>query len=335
MDVAVDLGTANVLVYVKGRGIVLREPSVVAQDRDSGRVVAVGAEARRMLGRTPGHIVAVRPLREGVIADFDLTQVMLRHFLGRVTLRRALFRPRVMVCVPTGITDVERRAVVEAASQSGAGQTYLVEEPWAAALGASLDISEPAGQMVVDIGGGTTDIAVLSLGGIVLGTSVRVAGDKFDDAIVKYVRRRYNLLIGERTAEDLKVNVAAVLPEVRDVTADVRGRDLVTGLPATVQVTTAELAEGLRETTGEVVAAIRGVLERTPPELAADIVDRGLVMTGGGSLLAGLDQLVARETCVPVHVADDPLSCVVIGAGKALEAGRFGERMRGRVARGF
>jgi rod shape-determining protein MreB len=314
----VDLGTASILIYLRGKGIVLREPSVVALERDTQRLIAVGEEARRMLGRTPDYIATVRPLREGVIADYEITQRMLRHLLKKVGGFHLFFRPRLMVCVPSGITNVEERAVKQAALQAGAKEAYLIEEPLAAALGVGLDISRPEGSMVVDIGGGTTDIAVLSLGGIVYSRSLRVGGDKFDAAIVQYIRRRHNLLIGEQTAEEVKIEVGTVYPGVRDAAATIRGRDLVTGLPKTVEITSAELREAMREPTEAVISAIKEVLEQTPPELAADIVDRGIVMTGGGSLLHGLDLLLQEETGLPVHLADDPISSVALGAGKAL-----------------
>jgi len=297
---------------------VLREPSVVALERDTQRLIAVGEEARRMLGRTPEYIATVRPLREGVIADYEITQRMLRHLLKKVGGFHLFFRPRLMVCVPSGITNVEERAVKQAALQAGAKEAYLIEEPMAAALGVGLDISRPEGSMVVDIGGGTTDIAVLSLGGIVYSRSLRVGGDKFDAAIVQYIRRRHNLLIGEQTAEEVKIEVGTVYPGVRDAAGTIRGRDLVTGLPKTVEITSAELREAMREPTEAVISAIKEVLEQTPPELAADIVDRGIVMTGGGSLLHGLDLLLQEETGLPVHLADDPISSVALGAGKAL-----------------
>ncbi len=320
MDIAVDLGTANVLVYVKGKGIVLREPSVVAIERDTGRILAVGEEARRMLGRTPGNITATRPLRDGVIADYDVTEAMLKYFISRIAGRRTLFRPRIMVCVPSGITTVEKRAVLEACMQAGARKTYLIEEPLAAALGAGVDITVPSGSMVVDIGGGTTDVAVLSLGGIVLSESLRLGGDRFDEAIARYIKREYNLMIGERTAEDLKIEIGTAFPQERDEAVDVRGRDLVSGLPKTIRVTSRETYEAMLEPITAVIEVLKSVLERTPPELAADIIDKGIVLTGGGALLHGLDRLVAEETGIPVHLADDPMSCVAMGTGKALEA---------------
>ncbi|MHB1127145.1 MAG: rod shape-determining protein MreB [Bacillota bacterium] len=320
MDIGVDLGTASVLVYVKGRGIVLNEPSVVAIDRNTGQVIAVGEEGRRMLGRTPGNIVAIRPLREGVIADYDTTERMLRYFINKACGRRWLFKPRVMVCIPSGVTGVEERAVREASLQAGAGQSYLIEEPLAAALGAGLDISDACGSMVVDIGGGTTDIAVLSLGGIVCSKSLRVGGDKFDEAIVRYIRREYNLMIGERSAEELKIKVGSAFPHGRldNTSMELRGRDLVTGLPKTITVSSRQAYEAMAEPVEDVVGAVKEVLEKTPPELSADIINRGIVMTGGGALLHGLDILLREETGLPVHIPPDPISCVALGTGKAL-----------------
>lgn len=320
MDIGVDLGTANVLVYIKGKGIVLREPSVVAIDRDSNRILAIGEEARRMLGRTPGNIIAIRPLREGVIADYDTTETMLRHFIEKVAGKSMFFKPRIMVCIPSGVTTVEKRAVLEAAIQAGAKKTYLVEEPLAAALGAGLIISEPCGSMVVDIGGGTTDIAVLSLGGIVVSESLRIGGDKFDESLVKYVKREYNIMIGERTAEEIKVNVGTAFTGGREETMEIRGRDLISGLPKTMRISSRETSEALAEPVSLIVDCVKSVLEKTPPELASDIVDRGIVMTGGGSLLHGLDTLINQETGIPTYLADDPLSCVALGTGKALES---------------
>lgn len=320
MDIGVDLGTANVLVYIKGKGIVLREPSVVAIDRDSNRILAIGEEARRMLGRTPGNIIAIRPLREGVIADYDTTETMLRHFIEKVAGKSMFFKPRIMVCIPSGVTTVEKRAVLEAAIQAGARKTYLVEEPLAAALGAGLIISEPCGSMVVDIGGGTTDVAVLSLGGIVVSESLRIGGDKFDESLVKYVKREYNIMIGERTAEEIKVNIGTAFSGGREETMEIRGRDLISGLPKTMRISSRETSEALVEPVSLIVDCVKSVLEKTPPELAADIVDRGIVMTGGGSLLHGLDTLINQETGIPTYLADDPLSCVALGTGKALES---------------
>lgn len=318
-DIGVDLGTASVLVYIKGKGIVLREPSVVTIDTQTGKVLAIGDEARRMVGRTPGNIIAVRPLREGVIADFEVTETMLRYFITKVCGRRMWFKPRIMVGVPSGVTTVEKRAVIEAATRAGARKTFLIEQPLAAAIGAGLDITRPSGSMVVDVGGGTTDIAVLSLGGIVLSGSIKVAGDKFDDAIVRHIRKEYNLMIGERTAEDLKIQVGTAYPSVRRDSMEIRGRDLVSGLPKTVIVTSQQVYEALNEPLEAIVRAIRSVLERTPPELAADISDKGIVLTGGGAMLHGLDRLLADETGVPVFLAEDPLSCVAVGTGRALE----------------
>ena len=320
MDIGIDLGTANVLVYIKGKGIVLREPSVVAVDKDTNQVLAVGEEARQMIGRTPGNIVAIRPLREGVIADYDITESMLRHFIEKVVGRSFVFRPRIMICIPSGVTMVEQRAVQEAAEQAGARHTQLIEEPLAAALGAGLDISEPCGSMVVDIGGGTTDIAVISLGGIVTSASLRIAGDKFDSSIIDYIKREFNLMIGERTAEDIKINIGAAFPEARQGHMDVRGRDLLSGLPKTIDVSVQQISEALKSPVTRIVDCVKRVLEDTPPELSADIMDRGIIMTGGGSMLYGLDELIRRETQIPTSLAEDPLSCVALGTGKALDS---------------
>ncbi|NPV28726.1 MAG: rod shape-determining protein [Firmicutes bacterium] len=319
-DIGVDLGTASVLVYVKGKGIVLNEPSVVAIDKNTGKMIAVGEEARQMLGRTPGNIVAMRPLRDGVIADYDVTERMLRYFIQKAVGRRLFFRPRVMVCIPSGVTSVEERAVRQAALQAGARQAYLIEEPLAAALGAGITISEASGNMVVDVGGGTTDVAVLSLGGIVCSKSLRVGGDKFDEAIIRYIRKEYNLMIGERTAEEFKIQIGTAYPRAKEPGEgmEIRGRDLVSGLPKTIRVTAEESYLALQEPVEQVVSAVKEVLERTPPELAADIINKGIVLTGGGSLLHGLDRLLSEETGLPVHVARDPISCVALGTGKAL-----------------
>jgi len=318
-DIGIDLGTATVLVYLRGKGIVLREPSVVALNRDSGQIFAVGEEARRMLGRTPGNIIALRPLRDGVIADYDSTEKMLRYFLQKACGRQGLLRPRVMVCIPSGVTGVEERAVRQAALQAGAKQAEVIEEPLAAALGAGLDIAEPSGSMVVDIGGGTTDIAVLSLGGIVSSSSLRVAGDKIDEAIVRHIRREHNLMIGERSAEELKINIGtAHLSVASSETMDIRGRDLVTGLPKTIRINSKEINIAIQEPLQQIVDGVKEVLEKTPPELSADLVDKGIVMTGGGCLLGGLDILLSEETGIPVHIAEDPISCVALGTGKAL-----------------
>lgn len=318
-DIGVDLGTANVLVYVKGRGIVLYEPSVVAMDKNSGKVIAVGSEARRMLGRTPGNIVATRPMRDGVIADYDVTEKMLKYFITKAVGRKLFFKPRVMVCIPSGVTNVEERAVRQAALQAGARKAFVIEEPLAAALGAGLDIAQPSGTMVVDIGGGTTDVAVLSLGGIVQSRSLRVGGDKFDEAIIRYVRREMNLAIGERTAEEIKIEIgSAYLPGEPERRMEIRGRDLVRGLPVAVEISSTQVYEAIKENLAAVVGAVKEVLETTPPELAADIVEKGIVLTGGGALLRGLDLLLSRETGLAVHVSDDPLSCVARGTGRAL-----------------
>ena len=318
-DMGVDLGTANTLVYVRREGIVLREPSVVAKRVDGGEILAVGEEAKKMIGRTPGDIVATRPLRDGVIADFDTTAAMLTYFI-RLGLRgRSFLRPRVVVGIPNGVTEVEKRAVIDATLQAGAREAYLIEQPMAAAIGAGLPVSEPVGSMVVDIGGGTTEVAVIALGGIVTARSLRVAGDEMDEAIIQYARKAYNLLIGERTAEDIKIAVGSAFPQREEQTIEVRGRDLVSGLPRTVRMTSTEIREAMAEPIAGIVEAVKMTLERTPPELAADIVDRGIVMAGGGSLLRGLDRLLGEETGMPVTVTEDPLSSVVLGTGKALE----------------
>ena len=319
MDIGIDLGTANVLVYIKGKGIVLREPSVVAIDKDTNQVLAIGEEARSMIGRTPGNIVAIRPLREGVIADYDITESMLRHFIEKVVGRSFVFRPRIMICIPSGVTMVEQRAVQEAAEQAGARHTQLIEEPLAAALGAGLDIAEPCGSMVVDIGGGTTDIAIISLGGIVNSASLRVGGDKFDSSIIAYIKREFNMMIGERTAEDIKINIGAAFPGARTGDMAVRGRDMLSGLPKTINITVDQVADALHDSVTSIVNCVKKVLEETPPELSADIMDRGIVMTGGGSMLYGLDELIRRETEIPTALADDPLSCVALGTGRALD----------------
>ncbi len=318
-DIGIDLGTASVLVYVKNRGIVLREPSVVAIDRNTGRILEVGDEARNMLGRTPGNIVAIRPLRDGVISDYDVTERMLRYFLRKVVGRRVLFKPRVVVCVPSGVTEVEKRSVIDATIDAGARFTQLIEEPIAAAIGAGIDIGKPYGSMVVDIGGGTTDIAVISLGSPVVAESIKVAGDKFDDSIIRFMRKRYNLLIGERTAEEIKMNIGCACPRKEALFMDVTGRNLVSGLPKIVRVGSDEIYEAIEETVQTIVETVHTVLEHTPPELAADIYDRGLVMTGGGALLYGLDRRLQEHTKVPCYVADDAISCVAIGTGRALE----------------
>jgi rod shape-determining protein MreB len=318
-DMGIDLGTANTLVHVKGRGIVLREPSVVAIQRDTGDVLAVGEEAKQMIGRTPGNIVAIRPMKDGVIADFDVTQSMLKYFIAKSMATRSFVRPRVVVAVPSGVTEVEKRAVIDATLQAGAREAYLIEEPMAAAIGAGLPVHEPTGNMVVDIGGGTTEVAVISLGGIVTSRSIRVGGDEMDEAIVQYIKRTYNLMIGERTAEEIKITIGSALT-VDDKRMDIRGRDLVTGLPKTLTITSEEVQRALTEPVFSIIEAVKVTLEKTPPELASDIMDRGIVMTGGGSLLRGLDKLLYQETGMPVHIAEETLSCVALGTGKALES---------------
>lgn len=320
-DLGIDLGTANTLVYIKGKGIVLNEPSVVAIQKDSGNILAVGDEAKQMIGRTPGNIVAIRPMKDGVIADFDVTHTMLRYFI-RKALRKSvnyLNRPRVVVCVPAGVTTVEERAVKEATIQAGAKEAFLIEEPMAAAIGSGMPIHEPTGNMIVDVGGGTTDVAIISLGGIVTSRSIRIGGDEMDEAILNYIKRSYNLMIGERTAEDIKINIGSAIPSAENKTYQVRGRDLVSGLPKLINISSNEIFEALYEPVSSILEAIRMCLEKTPPELAADIMDRGIMMAGGGSLLKGLDTLISNETGMPVHLADQPLSTVAIGAGKALE----------------
>ena len=319
-DIGIDLGTASVLVYAKGKGVVLKEPSVVAFDRDTNKIKAIGEEARLMLGRTPGNIVAVRPLRQGVISDYTVTEKMLSYFINR-TVGKSIFgrKPRISVCVPSGATEVEKKAVEDATYQAGAREVSIIEEPVAAAIGAGIDIAKPCGNMIVDIGGGTADIAVISLGGVVVSTSIKVAGDDFDEAIVRYMRKKHNLLIGERTAEDIKINIGTVYKRPENATMDVRGRNLVTGLPKTVTVTSEETEEALREPAYQIVDAVHNVLERTPPELAADISDRGIVLTGGGSLIQGLEELIESKTGINTMTAEDPLTAVDIGTGKYIE----------------
>ena len=322
-DIGIDLGTANVLVYVNGKGIVLEEPSVVAIEKRSNTVLAVGEEARRMIGRTPGNIVAIRPLRDGVISDYDVTEKMLTHYINKVVDKKGFarfFMPRIMVCVPTGVTEVEKRAVEEATRQAGAREVYIIEEPIAAATGAGIDISKPDGNMVIDIGGGTADIAVISLGGAVVSESIKVGGDKFDEAIVKYMKKQYNLLIGERTAEQIKINIGTAHTREDELTMDVRGRNLVTGLPENITINSSERLEALKECVDQIVSLAHLVLEKTPPELAADISDSGIIMTGGGSLLYGLDKRIEERTGISVRIAEDPLSCVAKGTGESLGA---------------
>ena len=318
-DIGIDLGTASVLVYIKGKGVVLREPSVVAMDKNTGKLLSVGAEAEAMLGRTPGNIVAMRPLRDGVISDYDMTERMLKEFIKKTTTF-SLFKPRLLICVPSGITEVEERAVIDAGIQAGARRAYLIEEPVAAAIGAGIDITKPDGHMVVDIGGGTADIAVISLSGVVESASIKTAGDKFDEAVVKYVRRKHNVLIGDRTAEEMKKTIGCVFPRPEEVTMEVKGRCLLTGLPRVFSVTSNEMIEAFEEVTGRILEAIHAVLERTPPELVADISTNGIVMTGGGSLVWGFDKLVESNTGIETHVADDAISCVAYGTGKSLDS---------------
>lgn len=321
-DLAIDLGTANTLIYVRGQGIVCNESSVVAVQKDSRgarRVLAVGLEAKRMLGRTPGNIVAIRPLKDGVIADFETTEAMLRYFIQKVHNRRALVRPRIVICVPNGITEVEKRAVKESAESAGAREVYLMEEPMAAAIGAGLPVTEPVGNMIVDVGGGTTEVAVISLAGVVFSRSIRVGGDKMDEAIIQYIKRKYNLLIGERTAELIKITIGSAYPTDEIQTMEIKGRDLLAGVPKTVELTDEEIRDSLLGSINQIVEAVRVALERTPPELASDIVDKGIVLAGGGALLRNLDVLLREETGLPVVVADDPLTAVVMGAGKALD----------------
>ncbi|HNR93973.1 MAG TPA: rod shape-determining protein [Kiritimatiellia bacterium] len=328
-DIGIDLGTANTLVYVRDRGIVLREPSVVAIQSGTNRVLAVGEEAKRMLGRTPGSIVAIRPMKAGVIADFEITEAMLRYFIRKVHNRGKLVRPRVIVAVPSGITEVEKRAVKDSAAHAGAREVYLIEEPMAAAIGVGLPVQEPAGNMIVDIGGGTTEVALISLAGIVFSRSVRVGGDQMDESIVQHMKRVYNLMIGERTAEEIKISIGSAYPMKEETTMEVKGRDLVAGLPKTLTVTSEEIREALHEPVATIVESIRITLERCPPELSADLVDRGLILAGGGALLNGIDKLIAEQTGLPVHVADDPLCAVAEGTGVVLHELNFLRKMSG------
>jgi rod shape-determining protein MreB len=318
-DMGIDLGTANTLIYVKGKGILLREPSVVAINVDTKKVLAVGLEAKQMIGRTPGNIVAIRPLKDGVIADFDVTQTMLKKFIEKVSPRSAFTSPRIVVCFPSGVTEVEKRAIDEATKQAGAREVLLMEEPMAAAIGAGLPVNEPTGSMIVDIGGGTTEVAVISLGGIVTSKSLRVAGDELDQSIINYIKREYNLAIGERTAEAVKMELGSAFPSDNEGTMQIKGRDLITGLPKIVDITEAEVRNALKEPVASIIDAIKTTLEKTPPELAADIMDKGIMLAGGGAALKGLDKLINHETHMPVHIAEASLDCVALGAGKALD----------------
>ncbi len=318
-DMGIDLGTANTLVYIKGQGIVVREPSVVAIRDDSKQVLAVGEEAKRMIGRTPGNIVAIRPMKDGVIADFDVTQSMLSYFIQKAAAKKGVVSPRIAICVPFGVTEVEKRAIEEAARQAGAKDAFLIEEPMAAAIGAGLRIEEPEGNMVVDIGGGTSEIAIISLGGIVTAKSIRLGGDELDEAIVSYVKKEYSLMIGERTAEDVKIRIGSAYKEGEEVEMEIRGRDLISGLPKTMQISSEEVRDALREPVNSIVDGIKSTLEKTPPELASDIMENGIMLTGGGALLKGLDKLVKEETGMPVKIAENPLDCVAIGTGKSVE----------------
>ncbi|EKQ69040.1 rod shape-determining protein MreB [Leptolyngbyaceae cyanobacterium JSC-12] len=334
-DMGIDLGTANTLVYVSGKGIVLQEPSVVAIDQDEKVPLAVGEDAKRMLGRTPGNVVALRPLRDGVIADFDTAELMLKHFITRVNEGKTLVAPRIVIGIPSGVTGVERRAVMDAASQAGARDVYLIDEPVAAAIGAGLPVAEPTGNMIIDIGGGTTEVAVLSLQGTVLSESVRVAGDELSDSISQYMKKVHNLVIGERTAEEIKITIGSAYPIDDDAEMEVRGLHLLSGLPRTVKVKSAEIRESMAEPLAVIVDAVKRTLERTPPELAADIIDRGIMLAGGGALLKGLDTLISHETGIVVHVAADPLSCVVLGTGRVLENFKQLERVFSGRSRNF
>ncbi len=327
-DIGIDLGTANTLVYVKGQGVVLCEPSVVAIDRATHHVLAVGEEAKRMLGRTPGNITAIRPMKDGVIADFDITEAMLRYFIRKVHRKNRLVSPRVVIAVPSGITEVEKRAVKDSAERAGArSPVYLVEEPIAAAIGVGLPIHEPSGNMIIDIGGGTTEIAVISLSGIVFSKSIRIAGDEFDEAIISHLKKTYNLMIGERTAEEIKIKIGSAYPMEEETSLEVKGRDILAGLPKTITVSSEEVREALSETLANILEAIRIALERTPPELCSDLIDRGLILAGGGALLRGLDKLISEETGLPVHIADDPLTAIALGTGRYLSDFRLLKRL--------
>ncbi len=318
-DLGVDLGTANILVYIKGKGIVAREPSVVAIQTDTKQVLAVGEEAKKMIGRTPGNIVAIRPLKDGVIADFDITKSMLRHFI-RKAIKRTFFQPRVVICVPSGVTEVEKRAVEEAAIHAGARDAYLIEEPMAAAIGAGLPVQEPTGSMIVDIGGGTTEVAIISLGGVVTSRSIRIGGDELDDSIVNFIKKEYSLMIGERTAEDVKVNIGSADVNAKEAKMEIRGRDLISGLPKIINISSNEIYKAMEDPVYNIVESIKSTLEKTPPELASDIMEQGIMLTGGGALLSGLDKLISQETGIPVKIAESPLDCVAIGTGKALDS---------------
>ncbi|MGI5881489.1 MAG: rod shape-determining protein [Dethiobacteria bacterium] len=319
-NIGIDLGTANTLVYVRGKGVVLREPSVVAIRKDTGHILAVGNEAKMMIGRTPGNIIAIRPMKDGVIADFDVTQTMLRHFISKSYRRRTVFLPHVVVCVPSGVTEVEKRAVLDATKQAGAKEAFLIEEPMAAAMGAGLPVEDPTGSMIVDVGGGTTEVAVISLGGIVTSKSIRVGGDELDDAIVNYIKKTYNLMIGERTSEEIKIQIGSAYHYDEEKHFEIRGRDLISGLPKVLTISSWEIEGALAESVTDILETVKTTLERTPPELAADLMEKGIVMSGGGALLRGLDKLISEETGMPVFLAEDPLDCVVLGAGKALTA---------------
>ncbi len=318
-EIGIDLGTANTLVYLKGKGVILREPSVVAVNNHTGQVLAVGNDAKQMIGRTPGNITAIRPLKDGVIADFETTQGMLKYFIRKAVGNSPLSKPRVIICVPSGVTEVEKRAVVDSAMSAGAKEAFLIEEPMASAIGAGLPVEEPSGSMVVDIGGGTSEVAVISLGGVVVSRSLRIAGDEFDDAIIHYIKKEYNLMIGERTAEGIKLTIGSAYPLEEEETYTISGRDLVTGLPKELSISSMEIREALREPINSVVDSIKYTLEKTPPELAADIMERGIMLAGGGALLKGLDKLISEETGIPVFIAEQPLDCVVLGTGKVLE----------------
>ncbi|APH14857.1 cell shape determining, MreB/Mrl family protein [Clostridium sporogenes] len=318
-DMGIDLGTANTLVYIKGKGVVLSEPSVVAINKDVNKVLAVGDEAKQMIGRTPGNIVAIRPLKDGVIADFDVTQIMLKKFIEKVSPKGGFTNPRIVVCFPSGVTEVEKRAIDEATKSAGAREVVLMEEPMAAAIGAGLPVNEPTGSMIVDIGGGTTEVAIISLGGIVTSKSLRVAGDELDQSIINYIKKEYSLMIGERTAENIKVELGSAYETDEDKTMEIRGRDLITGLPKVITISEKEVREALSEPVVSIIEAIKTTLEKTPPELASDIMDKGIMLAGGGALLRGLDQLINEETHMPVHIAESPLDCVAVGAGKALD----------------